>query len=121
METTKQKLRNAHSTTNSLPVLQVRTATPVMSDTEPHNETVLTALAPSSSEDSDVRIVLEQQSEHERKVRDFQKVFKDNLQNAPVRHDRVNVLLLSWEKDIDDCNVDGEVPSLTILRPNHGD
>ena len=39
----------------------------------------------------------------------FRKAFEDNMKNKPVKHDKVFVLLLSWEDSIDDCNVKPEV------------
>jgi hypothetical protein len=115
MQNTKRSLRKSPSRTNSVPRLQVQTATPLTSDTEAQNEAVLSTLTPSPPEALDIRRVVDQQREHEQKVQEFQKVFNENLQNAPVRHDRVCVLLLSWENNIDDCNVEDEVLIYAII------
>lgn len=39
----------------------------------------------------------------------LQKLFDDYLKSEPVRHDRVFVLLLTWDDDIDELKVKTEV------------
>lgn len=43
------------------------------------------------------------------KLKRFQKVFDEHMENTPVKHDQGHVLLLSWDPDLDDLNVQSEV------------
>lgn len=43
------------------------------------------------------------------KLKLFQKVFDEHMENTPVKHDQGHVLLLSWDPDLDDLNVQSEV------------
>jgi hypothetical protein len=44
----------------------------------------------------------------------FKKTFDENIRNKPVHHDKVHVLLLSWEDGLDDLRVKGEVSSVQV-------
>ncbi|KAF2186442.1 hypothetical protein K469DRAFT_686852 [Zopfia rhizophila CBS 207.26] len=52
---------------------------------------------------------------HERHVHEFRKTFDENMQNKPVKHDQVFVLLLSWADELDDLKVEPEVKKLQQL------
>lgn len=47
--------------------------------------------------------------QHQRELEEFQKAFNDNMENKPVKHDKVHVFMWTWEEEFDDLNVKKEV------------
>ena len=91
-----------------VPRLHVETAT------EPRNELVSNAIFQNATELSTPAI--EDAPPYAKDLPLYRKVFDDNMQNKPVKHDEAFVLLLSWADAIDDIKVKPEVRSSLIIK-----
>jgi hypothetical protein len=54
--------------------------------------------------------------QHKRDLDEYRKIFNRNMENKPVKHDRVFVLIWTWADAIDDLKVKVEVSHSPQLR-----
>jgi hypothetical protein len=67
-----------------------------------------------STQDEDNVFPTTPQEDHKAKRHAIRKAFHENMKNRPVKHDAAHVLLLSWDKKLDDMGVHSEVGQCSL-------